>query len=410
MPLTSRTNDDTDPIYITTRQTITLDGYNYLAMSVIDQVTTLILSSVLSKELPLTSRTNDDTDPIYITTRQTITLDGYNYLAMSVIDQVTTLILSSSIPSFSLDNIDTPIGVVTLNFDNIRIEALDLSNFTTYFLQDVGVEMAMSDVFFQISLDFSYKLTTFPYSTDSGELIITASGASFLGNAHMSEKDYAPFLTVDSTKFSLGNFSIDLHGSSSILNTIIQIATPLIQYSIETAMNTLFASAINNILNSFMVADPCVGIDTTTAIDIRQPVDGDIDNNYISDPSASIYYGTDIPFYVPAHDPLQDDMAIVVTNDNFQRIFHPDTVVSMFYVGFARGLFTDITINPEDVGDVFPFDVNLGTLAEIFDVPQSILDEFDEEDPISLNISMVSQPTWEMMAGAVALNTEFNAS
>ncbi|GKT32687.1 BPI/LBP/Plunc family like protein, partial [Aduncisulcus paluster] len=197
-------------------------------------------------------------------------------MAVGIIDEITTEILSTDLPSFTLNNIDTPIGVVDLSFTDIQIESMDLSDFRTYFLESTSeIEVSVSDVYFQISLDFSYKLCTFPYSTDSGTLIITANGASFVGFAHIIQISHVPSLTVDSAKFSLGDFSLSLRGSSSILSTIIQIATPLIQYSIEDAMNSVFAQVVNQVINSLLYAVTCLQLNDTTAIDIRQPCDGD---------------------------------------------------------------------------------------------------------------------------------------
>ncbi|GKT35438.1 BPI/LBP/Plunc family like protein [Aduncisulcus paluster] len=237
-------------------------------------------------------------------------------MAEGVKDQIITSVMSTDIPSFTIDNIDTPIGVVNLSFTNISIETLQIESLVTYFLTN-ELEVTINNFQFQVSLDFGYKLQTWPYSSDSGQLEITANNASFMVEAHVTTKDDSPFIYLDTAQFSLGDFSIDLRGTSEMLSTIIQVATPFIQYSIETSMNAVLTDAINSICNSLFLPSTCIVIDDTTAIDVRQPIDGICQDNILDLPASGFYYGTDTEFFVPPTTPDPDDLPLIITNGMF---------------------------------------------------------------------------------------------
>ncbi|GKT24214.1 BPI/LBP/Plunc family like protein [Aduncisulcus paluster] len=337
---------------------------------------------------------------------ESITQEGFNVMAEGVKDLIITSVMSTDIPSFTIDDIDTPIGVVNLNFDNIAIETLQIDSLVTYFLTN-ELEVTVNNFQFQISLNFGYKLQTWPYSSDSGQLEITANDASFMAEAHITSKNDAPFVLLDDAEFSLGNFSIDLRGTSEMLSTIIQVATPFIQYSIETSMNAILADAINTICQSLFLPSTCVTIDDTTAVDLRQPTDGICQDNILDLPASGLYYGTDTEFFVPPTTPNPDDLPFIVTNDHDQRMFSPLVVASLFDTYRQRNMF-DVTLVVDDVPSTFPFPVTLSSLLDIFDLPSDI-QQLSPDSPISLSLSLPATPNCDMMAGAVRTLLEFDA-
>ncbi|GKT36389.1 BPI/LBP/Plunc family like protein [Aduncisulcus paluster] len=330
-------------------------------------------------------------------------------MASDIINEIITMIMSASIPSFSLNDIDTPIGVVDLSFSDIQINSMTMNEFNIFFLEDTTeIEVSLSNVYFQISLDFSYKLCTFPYSTDSGNLIITSDGASFVGFAHIIQVSHVPSLTVDSAKFSLGDFSLSLRGSSSILSTIIQIATPLIQYTIETSMNTLFADVVNQVINSLLYAVPCIQLNDTTAIDIRQPCSGDIFTDFASNPASSLYYGTDVERYTPSSSYSSSVVPYIVDDSADQRIFSPEMLISLIDVYRQRGMFT-VSLYPDEVPSAFPFDLTVSGLTQFFDITLPASSPFTLDSPVYLSLELPETPSYTMMAGCIALNMDLKA-
>ncbi|GKT14639.1 hypothetical protein ADUPG1_010528 [Aduncisulcus paluster] len=192
-----------------------------------------------------------------------------------------------------------------------------------------------------------------------------------------------------------------------MLSTIIQVATPFIQYSIETSMNAVLTDAINSICNSLFLPSTCIVIDDTTAIDVRQPIDGICQDNILDLPASGFYYGTDTEFFVPPTTPDPDDLPLIITNDQDQRIFSPLMVASLFDTYRQRNMF-DVTLVVDDVPSTFPFPVALSSLLDIFDLPSDI-QQLSPDSPISLSLSLPATPNCDMIAGAVRTLLEFDA-
>ncbi|GKT32688.1 BPI/LBP/Plunc family like protein, partial [Aduncisulcus paluster] len=195
---------------------------------------------------------------------------------------------------------------------------------------------------------------------------------------------------------------------SSILSTIIQIATPLIQYSIEDAMNSVFAQVVNQVINSLLYAVTCLQLNDTTAIDIRQPCDGDIFNDYVSNPASSLYYGTDVDRYTPPSSYSSDSVPYIVDDSTDQRIFSPQMLISLIDVYRQRGMFT-VSLYPDEVPSAFPFDLTVSGLTQFFDITLPASSPFTLDSPVYLSLELPETPSYTMMAGCIALNMDLKA-
>ncbi|GKT26942.1 BPI/LBP/Plunc family like protein [Aduncisulcus paluster] len=364
-----------------------------------------LVSSSISIPRNVSIRPNDD---LMTLQKQTITLNGLNFMLNNFVTEIIQQVSAMAIPDFSTE-LDTPIGKINIAFDNINIETLQMDNHVPYYDEGVGIRISVTGAYLKIQLDFQYQMLTFPFTTDGGQLTLTANDAAFIFEVDIYEDNYRQALKVTEAKLSLGDFSLDLVGSSDILRTIVQVATPFIQESIEDAMDSMISVVVNDIINSFLSdVQTCIVLDSETAIDFRIPEDPVITSKYMTSSYSGFYYGSDSDLYVPT---TQTDLPDILNNNDIQLFFEPDVLLSMFHTYRPRGTFEGI-ITQDDVPSSFPFDMNQSILLELFlpdSLPSSVL-TLSSDSPIRVNYSMSADPVAEMMASAIAVNADYSVS
>ncbi|GKT29777.1 BPI/LBP/Plunc family like protein [Aduncisulcus paluster] len=351
-----------------------------------------------------TVRSDDTSIPTF--QKQTVTLDGLSFMLNNFIDIILDQVATMQIPGFSTD-LDTPIGQVNISFQNIDIQTIQMDNHTPLYVEGVGIRIDVSQAYIKISLDFNYQLLTFPYTSDGGQLIITANDASFQIEVHVYELNHGQGLSVDQAVLSLGDFGIDIIGSSDVLRVIIQVATPFIQDSIEDAMNTILSTVINDIVNQMLGdVETCVVYHPDTALDLRMTVDPVVMTDYMSSPYSCLYYGTDSELYTSSPASLAFELPNIVNDAHFQLMYKPDVILSMFHTFMGRASFNGY-ITADDLPTSFPFPFTYDTLEYLFPaLPAGLPSTLSSSAPFQVQFSLNTDPTASMQPGAIAIYTQ----
>ncbi|GKT36145.1 hypothetical protein ADUPG1_009165 [Aduncisulcus paluster] len=205
------------------------------------------------------------------TFKTTLTKQGiYDLVVVGLKPPTVALINDLQIDDISVD-FDAGIGKGEITFENIAVDS-----FTFWPTEDIVLSFipsshslfaTMGGAGLVMSLDYSLKLLTFPYSSASGSAMITVQDLSATGTAVWETKPdtsdhrcgdddgcgYVYWLTLNGLKFSIGEFSIDFLGYvDPIIATLTNFLTTTLTPIITELLSNTFQEAVDEALDSPM--------------------------------------------------------------------------------------------------------------------------------------------------------------
>ncbi|GKT26480.1 hypothetical protein ADUPG1_013371 [Aduncisulcus paluster] len=302
------------------------------------------------------------------------------------------------ISPFNFD-VTTPVGKINMSFDNISLDAMDLGDFDVTL--NNGILLEFNDAYFRLSLDFSYRLLTFPYTHDGGSMTILAQDAYLQILADFINLDDCQSVYINYAKLDLGEFQISVSDASMLLTTILEAASALIQSTLENIIDSMFAEVVNDFINSMFSARTCRTLDYQTAQDIRLIGDNTVDPQFLSSPFAGRYYGTDSEYYVYPNATQAPD---IINNGKFQVIMHIGLPLSFLYTYNYRQAF-DLTLDSSNMSKGFltSFPFQLSTISGFFVELPTALQNLPDTAPFRVSITQLCDQTGEMEPSAIAI-------
>jgi lipopolysaccharide-binding protein len=172
-----------------------------------------------------------------------IAQSSLTYISNTLLPIIEKQVQSLNIPDHKED-VHTPVGKVTLEVKNMKVQQLHLSN-ADLKVANNGLQVVISNCNIAMHLDWHYKRHGWPHVSDHGSADVKMTINLSLLIAITVGADGKPVVTVPSSSADVTHFDLKLHGGASWLyNIFIKVFKGDIRKSITKAIENNMSKAV----------------------------------------------------------------------------------------------------------------------------------------------------------------------
>ncbi|GKT27108.1 hypothetical protein ADUPG1_013617 [Aduncisulcus paluster] len=307
--------------------------------------------------------------------RMTVTDDFFNTTIIdSIVPELLAQIQNIVIPDISITE-EIGIGKVQLQLKGLSCDSAQLQTAYIELLASYGAILTFEEFSLRLSGGWEFKLLTYPYTYESGTLVVSCSNSSGILNLKIGTTSfpYTIALSLDAVNINLEDLNIELNGAGTFFNTLFSLIQPIIEPAIDSIISEGIEIVANEVFSEFddSIIIEIIGDSVAILDQLSNPLI--IDPYYVSLPFVGIYlYCQDFTDTMPNFNP--PSIPTIFSNASIQHFLTLESIKSQFYAVFRA----------QNSGHIGPFNV---TFSESNPNDASVLSIL----PFSLTSSDISQ-------------------
>jgi lipopolysaccharide-binding protein len=317
-----------------------------------------------------------------------LTSKGLNYIV-----QVGLPILKSELSNLQIPDISgkagSPIGNIDYELHNIKLTQISIPT-ASITSSSAGLVVQVSGMSLGLSADWHYKMTGFPYISDSGSADVSASsiGMKVTVMIGVDTKGHAT-LKASGCSLNIGHLSIKFHGGASWLyNLFSSYIADALKGNIQSQVCSQAVNAINTQGNKALESLPIISnIDSTSEINYALTKAPAFTSTYVSTDHKGEFFSRKAPAEAPFSPP---PMPGVTKTDKMLYVWLSDYMADTAGYVYQQAGVMQYELTPENthIPSGIPFHLNT-TSFKLF-LPQ-LYNKFPNEAML-LNLSAVKPP------------------
>ncbi|GKT28398.1 BPI/LBP/Plunc family like protein [Aduncisulcus paluster] len=304
-----------------------------------------------------------------------VTNDFFN---ISIIDSFLPEIISELqsiiIPDISFTE-DIGIERVQIQLTGLTIDGVTIGTAEVQLIPSFGGYVDIDGFALRLTGEWTYKLLTYPYTYEGGDLIISCDNSSgTLGiKIGTSSYPYSIVISLDSVNINVSDLSIQFEGAGTLVNTLFTVIEPMVELEIDSIIGEAIQIVADEIFEGFNgtlikegIGDYVYLIDQLSDLLV-------VESYYASLPLAGLFMNcSDVDDTLPDFNP--GPIPSIFTDASVQHFFSIDSVRSQYYAVFGALLngkigpfsVTYSESNPDDASvlSILPFSLTSSDLSQ----------------------------------------------
>ncbi|GIQ81549.1 hypothetical protein KIPB_002524 [Kipferlia bialata] len=344
-------------------------------------------------------------DPADIGAVRIMSIKGFNKLVdgeiPSLEQQITTLVLDDI-----ETDLDLGIAVVHLSLTDLQTTNFHMDSMAAKTLPETQeLELDLGDTDINMTFDWSYTETSWPFASDSGTGTASCAGINgdFVLHPVYDHVCGVPQMDTDEFNLDFGNIKITLDGGASeFFQTILNVFIGLVEDIFTDKLNELIAQSMTDSINWTLSQESGSVVPDGMMEDFRMPDPAvNVQDSYMAVHLTGFIYPVEEGVMWPARSSIMPSpLPDLVTSEDLQFVISNTVFESLYLSGLSLDLLHG-QIDREEVQN--PKMASLLNTSTLGGICPGVYEAYPDA-PISLSLETTIMPTVTVMPSAVFTN------